>query len=120
MEELARPKIKRERLIRQGTFKWNKTFLFKFFSLEFFDNLTNYAYSGVKYTALTAQCSERLSKLARPKKTPVGYTDAYELPRDVPESALRTHPSKRIEILAKPRHNRLTYTQSLWQPRQTA
>ncbi len=119
VEELARPKIKRERLIRQGNFKWKKLFLFeKFIYIEFFDNITNYAYSGVKSTALKAECSQRLAKLARPKGTPVGYVNAYDLPRAVPESALRAHLSKRIDELAKPRHNKLTYTQSLWQPKQ--
>ncbi|CAF4819666.1 unnamed protein product, partial [Rotaria sp. Silwood2] len=97
-EELARPKIKRERLIRQ----------------EFFDNFTNYAYSGVKSTALTAQCSERLVTLARPKKNPAGFMSGYILPRDVPESALQAHLSDRVEALAKPRHNKNTYTRSLW------
>ncbi|CAF0794282.1 unnamed protein product [Rotaria sordida] len=92
-EELARPKIKRERLIRQ----------------EFFDNFTNYAYSGVKPTALAAECSNRLIILARPKKTPAGFMSGYILPRDVPEGALRAHITGRIEELAKPRHNKNTY-----------
>jgi len=77
--------------------------------------LTNYAYSGVKRTALTAQCSGRSAQLAQPKGTPIGYRDAYELPRPVPESALRAPLSKRIDELAKPRHNKDTYVQSLWE-----
>jgi len=80
--------------------------------------LTNYAYSGVKSTALIAQCSERSTQLARPKATPIGYIDAYELPRTVPESALRARLSKRIDELAKPRHNKDTYVQSLWEDKQ--
>lgn len=118
-EELARPKIKRERLIRQGNFikKENPNFL-RFIFIELFDNRTNYAYSGVKSAALTAECSIRTAKLARPKPAPVGFTPAYDLPRAVPESALRARLSKRIEELAKPKHNKLTYTQSLWYPKQ--
>jgi len=87
-----------------------KKFLFQIIIyIEFFENLTNYAYSGVKSTALTAQCSERTAQLARPKSTPVGYMSAYDLPRAVPESALHAHISKRIDELAKPRHNKGTY-----------
>ena len=46
--------------------------------------MTNYAYSGVKPTALTAQCSERLATLARPKNKPTNYIDAI-LPKTVSE-----------------------------------
>lgn len=75
------------------------------FLLEFFDNVTNYAYSGVKPTALTAECSDRLTALAKPKPTPKGYIEAYLLPKSVSEQALNNHISDRIAELAKPRQN---------------
>ncbi|CAF1245950.1 unnamed protein product [Rotaria sordida] len=87
LEDLSRPKIKRDRLIRQ----------------EFFDNITNYAYSGVKPAALTARYSQRLAKLAQPKTTPTGYKDAYILPKAVSEQALSVQATDRICELAKPR-----------------
>lgn len=71
----------------------------------------------MKPTALTTECSEHVKSLARPKKVSPHYLYAYELPRAVPEGALRACLSKRIEELAKPRHNKLTYTQSLWYPK---
>lgn len=67
---------------------------------------------------MTASCSERLTNLSRAKSTPVGYKYAYDLPRAVPEGALRAHLSKRNDELAKPRHNRETYKQSLWNDKQ--
>ncbi|CAF1206776.1 unnamed protein product [Rotaria magnacalcarata] len=97
IDELARPRIKRERLIRQ----------------EFFDNFTNYAYSGVKAGALTAQCSERLTELARPKKKPVNSMNGEKTPHEVPQSALQAHITDRIEALAKPRYNKHIHMQSL-------
>ncbi|CAF2824103.1 unnamed protein product [Rotaria sp. Silwood2] len=89
LEDLSRPKIKRERLIRQ----------------EVFDNITNYAYSGVKSAALTARYSDHLAKLSQPKKTPTGYKEAYILPKAVPEQALCVQPTDRVSELAKPRRN---------------
>ena len=38
-------------------------------SIEFFDNITNYAYSGVPPGALAARCSEHLEELAQPRRT---------------------------------------------------
>ncbi|CAF0890319.1 unnamed protein product [Rotaria sp. Silwood1] len=89
LEDLSRPKIKRERLIRQ----------------EFFDNITNYAYSGVKSAALTARHSDRLVKLSQPKKPPSSYKDAYTLPKTVSEQALSAQATDRVRELAKPRRN---------------
>ncbi len=105
IEDLARPKIRRERFIRQGNFihnfKQSVFFFFKILSVEYFDNITNYAYSGVKTTALTAQCSDRLVELAQPKKR----SNSYILPRSVSVQALHPQRSDRIDDLAKPRHN---------------
>jgi hypothetical protein len=67
-----------------------------FFRLEFYDNINNYGYTGVKSTALTAQCSDRIIALAKPKKRP--NIDADILPKIVSKSAHRSD-------LAKPRHN---------------
>jgi hypothetical protein len=72
----------------------------------------------VKTTALTAQCSERLAALARPKKTPVGYRDGYILPKDVPQSALQAHITDRIDTLAKPRYTKSFNMQALWNEKQ--
>ena len=63
---------------------------------------------------MKAECSERLSTLAQPKKLVAGYLSAYVLPREVPESALQAHLTSRIEMLAKPRHNKDTYARALW------
>lgn len=78
--------------------------------------MTNYAYSGVKPTALTAQCSERLATLARPKNKPTNYINAI-LPKTVSEQALPLHRSDRISNLAKPRHN-IILINSAWKNKQ--
>jgi hypothetical protein len=80
--------------------------------------LTNYAYSGVKPTALKIQCSDRLAQLARSKPIPIRYRFAYDLPRAVPESALHAHLSKRTDQLAKPRYNKDFYIKALWNNKQ--
>ena len=67
---------------------------------------------------MKADCSERLSTLAQPKKLVSGYLSAYVLPREVPESALRAHLTPHIEILAKPRYNKDTYARALWNNKQ--
>ena len=71
----------------------------------------------MKSGALTAECSEHVKKLSRPKKISPSYLYAYDLPRAVPEGALQASITNRVEDLAKPRHNKLTYAQSLWYPK---
>lgn len=69
LDELSRPKVKRERMIRQGKSNEDcRNQSTSFFALEIFDNVHNYAYSGVTTGALSARCSERVAALARPKK----------------------------------------------------
>lgn len=116
LEELCRPKIKRERLIRQGFFSMLSfffRFIAKFFCLEFFDNIRNYAYSGVPPNALKGSCTERLRRLAQPKPTPVGYMEGYALPRSVSEQTLNAKLSDRLSQLSKPRRNVLRFN-STW------
>lgn len=88
--------------------------LLHWFSIEFFDNFTNYSYSGVNESALTAGCTSRLAHLARPKTAAVGYREAHVLPREVSEGALQARPTNRVNELAKPRHSLKTYKKSLW------
>ena len=76
-----------------------------FIFIEIFDNITNYAYSGVQRSALSARSSDRVDQLSQPKKVPNGYVDAYTLPKLVPEQALRVQATHRTCALAKPRKN---------------
>jgi hypothetical protein len=89
----------------------------KIIFLEFFDNIKNSAYSGVKAAALTTQCSDHLAALAKPKKAPNGYLDAYILPRAVHEQTLRAQISARVCDLAKPRKNTILLN-SAWNNKQ--
>lgn len=89
------------------------------FHIEFFDNVHNYAYSGVKSTALTAACSGRLAELARPRKKPFEYLNKFKDPTAVAESALQAHITDRIEELAKPRQSKNNNPQSLLNNKKT-
>jgi hypothetical protein len=77
------------------------------------DNRLNYGYSGVKATALTSQCSDRLVTLSQPKKISKDYIDAYILPKSVSEQSLHAEVSSRVCELAKPRRN-IIILQSAW------
>ncbi|CAF2118207.1 unnamed protein product [Rotaria magnacalcarata] len=101
LEDLSRPKIKRDRLIRK----------------EVFDNITNYAYSGVKATALTARHSDRVARLAQPKKIPNGYKEPHMLPQQVPEQALNVQVTDRVCQLAKPRQD-IILMRAAWKSQQ--
>lgn len=118
LNELARPKIKREQLVRQGNLNYTrkrqqKITFFHFISPELLDNRLNYGYSGVKATALTSQCSDRLVTLSQPKKISRDYLDAYILPKSVSELSLHAEVSRRVCELSKPRRN-IIFIQSAW------
>ena len=70
-----------------------------FFRLEIFDNVHNYAYSGVTSTALTARCSDRLAALARPKKRVNRKIDPNQVGKD-PSGELAQSPSNIVLINA--------------------
>lgn len=73
--------------------------------IEIFDNITNYAYSGVKPSALRYRHTDRLVRLSQPRKLPNGFLGAYMLPKSVPEPALHAKTTNRVRDMAKPRQN---------------
>jgi hypothetical protein len=96
MDDLARPKLRRESHIRQGNFKNNylDKITFEIIYIEVLDNYFNYAYSGVPPAALAAQCTPSLAELARPRQ-PSATTKkkGSKDPQHVPGNAAPAQPS---------------------------
>ncbi|UJR33080.1 hypothetical protein I4U23_020539 [Adineta vaga] len=84
---LSKPKIRRDTTIRDG---FNRYY-------------SNPRYSGVTHAAVNADCSERLSDLAKPVPLPKEHQFELPCPRPVSRGALNYHASSKIQDLAVPR-----------------
>ena len=69
--------------------------------LGFDRHYSNPRYSGVTRAAAKADCSERLSDLARPVRLPAAHKYELPCPRPISRAALSYHASAKIQELAE-------------------
>ena len=69
--------------------------------LGFDRDYSNPRYSGVSRAAANAECSDRLSDLARPVPLPAEHRYELPCPRPVSRAALSYHASARVQELAE-------------------